>query len=256
MFSVHQLGTACYDLGNFEMSRSHHLQALNFARTLGDHAQIDNSEHELGMLDFLAGRLVDSIRRFRRGIEIAGQTGRSQYVGMDCQHICISLMEARKIRLVGRMLNSAKEQYRSINDEITESELQSYICQYHLLTGNYPSALAAAEAGHSVASRFQAQEYQTRAAFMLGLVTFLSTDGIAGSRKMFEAMQLAHTKGYKALLLDQLCLCAQFGVHLSSEEALTWIQWAIETYSNLGNKRRQRVLHTYFAQLSLTGKES
>lgn len=243
MFSYHQLGTASFDLGEFTKSNLYHSKALELARVLGDHAQIENSEHELGMLDFMGGKVLESIRRFRRGIAMAEETGRSQYVGMDLQHIGIALMEVGKLHMAKRALLAAKEQYLAINDHITLSELQAYMCQYFLVCGDYESALAAAEEGNALASKFRAEEFQTRTAFMIGLTTWLRGDMRSGIRKMSEVVELAHAKEFKALLLDQLYLCAFHDVTgLTCDRLTAFMEWGISTYEKLGNKRRQLAL--------------
>jgi len=250
MFSFHQLGTACFDLGEFSESRIYHLKALELARVLGNYAQIDNSEHELGMLDFMAGKLLESIRRFHRGIAIAKQTGRLQFIPMDLQHIGIALMEARKVRLAGRLLIAAKKEYELINDEITLSELQSYLCQYYLSLGDFATALTAAEVGHATAARFGAKEYETRAAFMIGLTVWMKHNKVEGARTMCDAINLAHSEEFNALLLDQLSLCARFSVHDMTCEALpALVHWAIKSYAELGNNRRRHILESFSENL-------
>lgn len=243
MFSYHQLGTAFFDLGEFTQSQRYHLKALEIARVLGDHAQLENSEHELGMLDFMGGRLLESIRRFRRGIAMARETGRSQYVPMDLQHIGIALMEAGKFSAAGRVLLAAKENYQTINDEITLSELQSYLCQHYLLCGDYTSALSAAEAGYAAASRFGAREFEVRAAFMIGLSHWLRQNKVDGIRKICDSIELANNQEFKALLLEQLYLCAHFKVpDIGCDNLPSLVRWAISTYDELGNYRRSHVL--------------
>jgi len=249
-FSYHQLGTAFFDLGEFAQSQQYHLKALELANVLGDQAQIENSQHELGMLDFLAGRLLESIRRFRSGIAMASETGRSQYVAMDLQHIGIALMEAGKFSAAERVLLAAKENYQTINDEITLSELQSYLCQHYLLCGDYTSALSAAEAGYATALRFGAQEFETRAAFMMGLTHWIKGDDANSERKLCAAIERAKEGRFMALLLDQLYLCGRFSVaNMTCDELPTLVRWAITTYAEFGNKRRMSVLARFLNDL-------
>lgn len=105
------------------------------------------------MLDFLSGRLLDSIRRFGRGVRIARETGRSEYVPMDLQHIAIAFMDGGKLRAAGRYLLKAKEEYEETGDELTLSELHSYIAEYYLSLGENARALEAARTGLDLASR-------------------------------------------------------------------------------------------------------
>lgn len=246
MFSYHQLGTAFFDLGEFAESGAYHLKALELARVLGDYAQIENSEHELGMLDFMAGRLLESIRRFRHGIAIASKTGRSQFVAMDLQHIGISLMEAGKLHLAGRVFAAAKQAYEYVHDEITLCELQSYLCEYDLLVGDHAAALMAAESGYAMASRFRAQEFQTRAAFMIGLTLWTTGDKVDGSRRMCDALSVAKQEEFKALLLDQVYLCARFSVaNMTCAELPSFVRWAISIYAELGNQKRRQILEKF-----------
>jgi tetratricopeptide (TPR) repeat protein len=169
---------------------------------------------------------------------------------MDLQHIGIALMEVGKLRLAGQFLISAKEGYQSINDEITLSELQSYLCEYHLLLGDYTTALTAAETGHEIASRFGAQEYETRAAFMIGLALWMKHDELDGERKMCAAIHKAKKEELIALLLDQLNLCAKFSIpNVTCEGLRALVQLAINKYSELRNIKRQRALEELLHRL-------
>lgn len=249
MFSHHQLGTAYYDLGQFSKSREYHLKAAATAGVIGDFAQMDNSEHELGMLDFLSGRLRDCVRRFRRGIRMARATGRSEYVPMDFQHIAIAFMEGGKLKAAWRYLLKAKKGYEDTKDELTLAELQSYIAEYYLLLGETARALEAAREGLELASRQGVGEYLLRADFMAGLAEYLSGEDASG-HAMCRAILSAGERGFMALVLDQLSLCARFKVeNLDCEGLENLAQWAVTTCSELGNVYRRRALETLLSSL-------
>jgi tetratricopeptide (TPR) repeat protein len=250
MFSYHQLGTAYYDLGQFSKSREYHLRAAGTAGVIGDLAQIDNSEHELGMLDFLSGQLLDSIRRFRRGIRIARETGRSEYVPMDLQHIAIAFMEGGKLKAAGRYLLKAKEGYEERGDELTLSELHSYIAEYYLSLGENAKALEAAREGLELASREGVGEYLSRADFISGLAEYLGGGQEGGRARMCHAILSAKEQGFMALILDQIYLCARFKVwDLGCEGQGGMARWAVATYSELGNDCRRRTIETFSSSL-------
>jgi tetratricopeptide (TPR) repeat protein len=249
MFSHHQLGTAYYDLGQFSKSREYHLKAAETARVIGDLAQMDNSEHELGMLDFLSGRLSDCVRRFRRAIRMASETGRSEYVPMDLQHIAIAFMEGSKLKAAGRHLLKAKEGYEATGDELTLSELQSYIAEYYLLLGENAKALEAAREGIEIASRMGAGEYLSRAEFMAGLAEYAGGDHAGGRARMCRAILAAEGQGFMALAMDQIYLCARFAVKEMECAGLAALaEWAVTTYSELGNDCRRRMIETIFGK--------
>lgn len=250
MFSFHQMGTASYDLGKFKEATEYHLRAMDLAVVTGDYSQISNSEHELGMLDFLSGRLPDSIKRFRRGINIARKTGRLEYLAMDLQHIAITLMEAEKIRSAERLLLKAKQAYDGIGDEFTVSELQAYLSQCYLQKGEIKKATDAAAAGVAMAQREHAQEYLTRCYFMGGAAAYLAGDWTSGSSQIHQAIIKAHDERFMALLLDQLYLCARFGLsQLRFDELNGLISWALSTYKALGNEWRGSRIQTFRATL-------
>lgn len=250
MFSYHQLGTAYYDLGQFSKSREYHMRAAGTAGVIGDLAQIDNSEHELGMLDFLSGRLLDSIRRFRRGIRIFRETGRSEYVLMDLQHIAIALMERGKLKAAGRYLLKVKEGYEERGDELTLSELHSYIAEYYLSLGENAKALEAAREGLELASREGVGEYLSRADFISGLAEYLGGDQEGGRARMCHAILSAEEQGFMALILDQIYLCARFKVwDLGCEGLEGLVRWAVATYFKIGNDCRRRTIETFTSSL-------
>ena len=63
---------------------------------------------------------------------------------------------------------------------------------------------------------------------------------------MRNAIQWAETEGFKALLLDQLYLCARFGIHtIRCDDLRSLFDWAISTYERLGNSRRGNALKTF-----------
>jgi tetratricopeptide (TPR) repeat protein len=250
MFSHHQLGTAYYDLGQFSKSREYHMRAARTAGVIGDLAQMHNSGHELGMLDFLSGRLLDSVRCFRRGIRLAGETGRSEYVPMDLQHIAIAFMEGRKLKAAGRYLLKAREGYEEMGDELTLSELHSYIAEYYLSLGENAKALEAAREGLEFASRQGVDEYISRADFISGLAEYLGGDHESGRARMCHAILSAKEQGFMALILDQIYLCARFKVwDLGCEGLEGLVRWAVATYSELGNDCRRRTIETFSSSL-------
>jgi len=255
MFSHHQLGTAYYDLGQFSKSREYHLRAAGTAGIIGDLAQMDNSEHELGMLDFLSGRLPDSVRRFRRGVRIAGETGRSEYVPMDLQHIAIAFMEGGKLKAAGRYLLKAKEGYEETGDELTLAELHSYIAEFYLSLGENAKALEAAREGLELASRQGVGEYLSRADFISGMAEYLGGDHDGGCARMCHAILSAKEQGFMALILDQIYLSARFKVWgLGCEGLEGLVRWAVATYSELENDCRRRTIETF--SLSLEERSS
>lgn len=250
MFSHHQLGTAYYDLGQFSKSREYHVRAAGTAGVIGDLAQIDNSEHELGMLDFLSGRLLDSIRRFRRGIRIARETGRSEYVPMDLQHIAIAFMDGGKLKAARRYFLKAKEGYEETGDELTLSELHSYIAEYYLSLGENAKALEAAREGLELASRQGVGEYVSRADFISGLAEYLGGDHEGGRVRMCHAILSAKEQGFMALILDQVYLCARFKVwDLGCAGMEGLVRWAVATYSDLENDCCRRTIENFSLSL-------
>lgn len=249
MFSFHQLGTAHYDLGEFSQSKEYHLKAMEIARVIGDFAQMDNSEHELGLLDFLSGKLINSICRFRRGIHIAKKTGRVEFIAMDLQHIGIAYMEGDKLETAGKYLLKAKRRYESIGDEITLSELQSYLAEYYLRVEDTEKALDAARAGLEIATRKGLREYESRADFMQGLVLYTKGDYANGYARMCNAIQAAQSEEFMALLLDQLYLCAQFRVtEMPCEGMSDLARWALGTYAGIANQKRSETLRMFLRE--------
>jgi tetratricopeptide (TPR) repeat protein len=243
MFSFHQMGTASYDLGKFKEASEYHLKAMDLAAVTGDYSQISNSEHELGMLDFLSGRLVSSINRFRRGINIAHKTGRLEYLAVDLQHIGITLMEVEKTRPAERFLLKAKQAYEDIGDDFTLSELQAYLSQCYLLTGDTGKASDAAQAGIELAQRENAQEYLTRCCFMAGVAAYLAGDWASGGNQIHHSIIVARDERFIALLLDEIYLCARFELNQLTFDGLDGLtSWAISIYKELGNEwRRSRI---------------
>jgi tetratricopeptide (TPR) repeat protein len=239
MFSYHHLGTASYDLGLFVESKEFHLKALEIATLVGDYSQEDNSEHELGLIDFISGEILSSIRRFRRGIQIARLTGRLEFIPMDLQHIGVAFMEAGKYKAARKFLDRAKEQYVAVRDHSTIPELQSYVVQNCLLDGKTDEAFAAAKVAQRLSSERGIGEFLCRANFMMGLTEYALGDQLAGGAKICDAVSSAQDKSFLALMLDQIYLCARLDVTgLPCPSIIGAARKAVAIYSQLGNSTR------------------
>jgi tetratricopeptide (TPR) repeat protein len=252
-FSWHQLGTLSYDQGLFVDSKEYHLQSLRIATAVGDFAEVGKSEHELGMLDFLAGNLQIAVRRFRKSIRIANRTGRWMDTGMDWQHIAIVFMECGKMKAAARSFTEAERLYIKADDKETIAELYAYLAQYHLEKNEPALALENAWRSLGLAEASGVKEFVFRAEFMIGLSQHQCGDTNDSIGKITRPILSAREHGIKALLLDQIYLCARYNIVLEqSSELAECLKWVMDTYKELGNSARLAQIKRFSEGLTLT----
>jgi len=251
-FSFHQLGTAHYDLGLFAESKRFHLQALKITNIIGNNSLLSNTNHELGLLEFLSGNVLESISHFRNSIKINKFTGRKEYTPMHYQHIGIAFMELGKLNLAYKYFLKAEEAYRAMADNDTLSELYAYLVQYYLELPDIKSAIEKAKSAVQMALASGVPDFIERAKFMVGLSVYISGSTKGGANQMHGAMISAKNHKINALILDQIYYLAKFSITPSQfEEVIELVkeEKVIETYLQLGNRKRYKIVKEYIEKL-------
>ena len=250
-FSFHQLGTLSYDRGRFGDAARYFSKSLRIASTLGDYAQVSNVEHELGMLAFLRGRILQAVSHFRTCIRVNRQTGRSEFTPMHWQHMGVAFLECGKLRAAKKCLLNAKEGYKAASDKDTMVELLAYLAQYHLEEGDVRAAAGVARSATRLARRCSVPSFLLRARFMDGLATYLTGKGSRSAGIVFDAISTADRVHLKALVLDQVLLCAKYTPSLLRRRYVArLVKMSLRVYRRLGNNHRYQVTKRWWASLT------
>lgn len=241
-FSSHQIGNIYSELGKFERAEEFYRRTEDIARTIGDSALLSNVQHDQGLVDFMRGRLVEAMKRFRQSLQIDGKTSREEFVPMHHQHIGIVFMEVEKWSKAWRYFELAKEGYKRARDVATMAELQAYYAEYYLRQGNPDRAIGCGLEAIARAKDTGWPNYLARGLFVTGMAKCLSNQMEEGRDLISESICYATKNEMGALRLDLAFLLALIvGSSLFAEHEAIF-EWAEKRYEELGNLTRAAVI--------------
>lgn len=214
---------------------------MTTAMRLGDRNQWNNSEHALALLDFVEGRISDSIRACESCLELAKETGQAEWSGMDWQHLGVCALERRHWTLAEKHFRKAEKYYAAVLDRDTMAELYAYWSVLSIARGRLHSARKHANNAVRCANVRKLPEFLSRAIFTQGMVEALDDQPKEGRLKMKHGLAIG--RKVPIVLLELLHDGARYvafekaGIKLRRDLA-----WAKSVYATHGNRERARVI--------------
>lgn len=242
-FTLHQLGILHYEIGDFDKARDYFKKSLEISNLIGDFDQFGNSLYELSLVEFISGNILKCINDVRESIKIDNMTGRGEYTPVCWQQIGIALLELERLITAAKYLKKAEEGYLKLGDEVTLSELYSYMSLYFLQKNENKQALEIATDSLTLAEKYKISSFISRARFMIGLCNYILSNTKSGTADILDSIHFSMKNKINDVLLDQIYYASKFHIlHIFYYDVQDAVKWVSAKYQEVGNTKRFTII--------------